>query len=245
MKLDFSFRLKKPKGSEGSAGGGNPFSGFLRKVEGGMVQLDKALGERKSSELMMIYAMPVLLLGALAVQFVIPAAEKAERKSALELKNVEQNIKLYEGMVTSRKEGSAYILDLKQKNQLLRDAVEKEKRQAGYIGYRLASARELGYDRHAWSGLLDRLAEEAERRELLLGSLSNEGEKTPPAAGVFGRQLTVTLEGTGGFRQLLEFMAFAESYGLLTVEESRIEGSERGDGSVLFTLVLGVWGVAG
>lgn len=244
----FNFRRKReePRPEQASAPAPSrpsPFSGLFRKAEEGMIKLDKSLDQRKPSELMMIYAMPVLLFGYLAVQFLIPAGEKLMRQRDLELKNVTQNIRLYEGMVTSRKEGSAYIEELKVQNGLLKESFAKEKRKADFIDYRLVSAPELAFDRAAWARLLDKLAEEADRRELNLWKIANEERETPVAPGTFGRLQDLVVEGSGNYPGLLAFLAFAESYGLLSVEESLLQGSEAGEGAVAFKLRFAVWGI--
>ena len=245
--VTFNFRRKKGEEAPGAApaakSGPSPIANLFRKVEEGMVKLDKSLEQRKPSELAMIYAMPVLFFGYLALQLVIPAGEKLLQQRERELKNVEQNIRLYQGMVSSRKEGSAYIEELRVKNGQLRESLAKEKRKADFIDYRLISAPELAFDRAAWAKLLDRLAEEADRQDLALWKIANEEGEKAVESGRFGRLQDLVLEGSGGYKQLLAFLAFAESYGLLTVEETLVQGSETGEGAVAFMVRFGVWGI--
>lgn len=206
----------------------------------GVSRLDDALKERKKSEIYMLYLLPLMVVGYLAFELLIPYGEKRLQESRRTLKNIEKNIENYTSKVASTKGKTSLLKDLDKKNSALEDELEEIQDKNAFISSKIDD--ELDFIRFSsknWSEYLFEITEEASKNQIAILNFSNTIE-SGGSADEFVPIMNIDINGTGNYANMMRFLNSMERNQRIVEFDSL---SIRGGRVLTFALSLNIWGV--
>ncbi len=176
--------------------------------------IDEIFETKKSSEKIMFYAMPFLVLGFLSYQFITPMSEKniAEKKQKrVELKT---EIKTTQDYLARKPEILAEMKSISDTNKLLSVALQQKMSENTVLTNKIAMMDFINLDEKNVVDFLDNLALLSAKNRVsvleLTTSLQNKQN------GVFKKEMRVDMNCSGDFNSLLGFANDVESAKMFT-----------------------------
>ena len=206
-----------------------------------LTRLDTLLSERNERERFLIFLLPVILFGAVAYQYLIPAQEAANRTITQRLTTITAEINTYREHLSDKTGGSKQYLErLERENRELQQKIADAKDLNLYAEGKL---QELGFVRFTpsnWSDFLHRLVTYATKNNIAMSRFSNRRNPDNTEEDGFKKVLSVDFNSTGYYYNMINFIKAVESDRAVTdIEKLSIDSGKKLQAD--FTISL--WGL--
>ncbi len=211
------------------------------RLENLLARLDHFMEQKSSRERLIILLLPALLFFFVALNYLVPFAQKEHLKIERKLTQINNDIAEYRGRISAHTDGGRnYIQGLEGANLSLKEMVADTKDTNRYLDAKLQGLDFLIFNASGWSQYLHTLTGYATKNKISLHHLDNARVSDEANASSFSEVLRVDLNTSGSYERISRFITDIESDPTL----SQIDYLEITGGSTLkanFNITL--WGV--
>jgi len=204
-------------------------------IEKLLYPIDQSFANKKPNEVLMTYVVMAALLFAFSYFLFWDSAE-AEYQSIHKARiEIDAKLTADEQYLEAHPEQEIEAID----NQIIqiKNATLAIKEKNEYINYKISQISELFYNEKAWGRYLDSIAENAKKYNVKLAMLEN---KKALGAEKFGHVLDITINASGGFKNLVKFVNSMEQSDLvIDLHGLNMEAKEQ----LVIDINSSVWGI--
>lgn len=204
--------------------------------------IDKALQNRKESELYLIYTGIFLVIASISYLYIYPASDRMLKKSRRDLAQVQTKIAREENYIKSKSingDSKIYI-------QKIRNGIKKQEHRLedtiyanGYIDTKLRELSYLLYSDVNWANFIDNIAKDAKRYNVEINYIKNKFNKLNYQK--VEQALDIEVDANGNFRNLMKFVNSVEKSKLVVdVYKMRMGIGKK---SINLNFKVAVWGI--
>lgn len=203
-------------------------------------KLDNYLDKRKKSEVYIVYLMPILLVGYISLEVLLPMSEETLSHSKGNIEALENQINTYKSSLAAVRDGRTLVDILEEKNQQLKMRITKEVDKNYFIQSKIdAEFEAIKYNRENWSNYLFDVTELATQTKVGISSFSNR-VNNEAKFDTFSKVMELDLNATGNFTGVMEFLDTLErDKRIAEITDLKMNGDE----DITFSVHIDMWGV--
>ncbi|MGP1561359.1 MAG: hypothetical protein ACTTIC_04635 [Helicobacteraceae bacterium] len=177
-----------------------------RLIDLKLVKLDNELAKRKQQEIYILYLLPVLLLGYIASQIIIPNGLTMIDDKQREMVEVDTQLNEYRARVKTLRDGYEILKILKQQNRKKAVEIETINNENLVIDEKISiELAKMKYNSISWSEYLSTITKEATKEDVVLKVFTN-AINPDLRYSTFAKILDVDINASAGYSSIMSFL---------------------------------------
>lgn len=178
-------------------------------------RIDAFFKDRKQTESYFIMALPILVIGYLALDVIIPSTTQTYENAKQKMEKTTDEIAALERELNALTVNGDRMFKVKALEKEIGD-LEKSTASfndaSAYIDSQMIKVSDILFNKNTWSDFLDSISQRAKSNNLTVQSIHNEFISQE---GEFGHVLEIGVNGSASFNNMLNFLANVEQSELL------------------------------